>query len=311
MIENRPLTAIRGIAALAVVLFHLAENVPGAWPPVLAYGEFGVDVFFILSGYILTAVYADMTAPQIGRFWANRVARIFPLHLAVLAALAVGTLTLFRAGLTTRDPGFFDPHTLPYHASLTFVWFGLPVGWNGPAWSLSVEWAAYLLFPAWLFSLRRLKPGMASLLCLVLAAAALFHLTRDGVAVTGGGALARGLLEFALGSALRRAAFPAECVRVLTFAGERLLDWPPLVWLGRISYSIYLLHAPFLMVWIKVAPPIGMIATSLAFLAALLIASQLSYVIIEVPARQWLRSAFGRIGGVRPSRRVPSGRSSR
>ncbi len=55
-------------------------------PAALFYGQFGVDIFFILSGYILTAVYADMTAPEITRFWLNRVARIFPLHLAILAA---------------------------------------------------------------------------------------------------------------------------------------------------------------------------------------------------------------------------------
>ncbi len=168
MTENRPLTAIRGIAALAVVMFHLAGNMPGRWPAALFYGQFGVDVFFVLSGYILTAVYAGMTAPEVGRFWVNRVARIFPLHLVVLAALAVAALTLLRAGMTTRDPTFCAPAALPYHASLTFVWFGLPVGWNAPAWSLSVEWAAYLLFPAWLFSVRRLTPGLAGFLCAAL-----------------------------------------------------------------------------------------------------------------------------------------------
>lgn len=294
MNENRPLTAIRGIAALAVVMFHLAGNMPGPWPAAFAHGQFGVDVFFVLSGYILTAVYADMTAHEIGRFWLNRVARIFPLHLVVLAALAVGTLTLLRSGVATRDPGFFDPYTLPYHASLTFVWFGLPVGWNAPAWSLCVEWAAYLLFPAWLFSVRRLTPGLAGALCVLLAATAVFQLTSHGPAVTGGAAMARGLSEFALGTALRLAVFPAGCVRALTCAGDWLLDWPPLVWLGRISYSIYLLHAPLLMVWKKAAPSMGMAATSLAFLAVLLALSQLTYVLIEVPARQKLRSVFSR-----------------
>lgn len=294
MNENRPLTAIRGVAALAVVMFHLSGSIAGAWPACFADGQFGVDVFFVLSGYILTTVYADMTAPEIGRFWVNRIARIFPLHLAVLAALAVGALTLLRSGMTTRDPAFFDPSTLPFHASLTFVWFGLPVGWNAPAWSLSVEWSAYLLFPAWLFSVRRLAPGLAGLLCAVLAAGAALQLALHGAAVTGGAALARGLLEFAFGTALRLAVVPRGSAHILALAGGWLLDWPPLVWLGRISYSIYLLHAPLLMVWMKLAPTMGLVATSLAFLALLLVLSQLSFQLIEVPARQWLRSALSR-----------------
>lgn len=301
MTENRPLTAIRGVAALAVVMFHLAGNIPGPWPAVLFYGQFGVDIFFILSGYILAAVYADMTAPDIARFWVNRVARIFPLHLVILAALAAAALTLLRAGMATRDPAFFDPTTLPFHASLTFVWFALPVGWNAPAWSLSVEWAAYLLFPAWLFSVRRLAPGLAGLLCAALAAAALFHLAQNGPAVTGGAAMARGLLEFALGTALSLAVFPSRCVRAVTLVGDRLLNWSPLVWLGRISYSIYLLHAPLLMVWKKAAPAMGTAAASLGFLAVLLVLSQLTYMLIEVPARQGLRSAFSRLRPKRPA----------
>jgi peptidoglycan/LPS O-acetylase OafA/YrhL len=290
--ENRPLTAIRGVAALAVVMFHFSGKFPGPWPAAIGYGYFGVEVFFVLSGYILTAVYADMTTHEVGRFWLNRIARIFPLHLVVLAALAIGALTLLHAGMTTRDPAFFDPASLPYHASLTFVWFGLPMEWNAPAWSLSVEWAAYLLLPVWLFSVRRLTPLMAAGLCVVLAAASVFQMVHNGPAATGWPALARGLSEFGLGTALRLAVFPAGCMRALIFLGDWLLDWPPLVWLGRISYSIYLLHAPLLISAGKVLPHMGMTATILALLAVLLAMSQLTYVMIEVPARQWLRSGF-------------------
>ncbi len=120
------------------------------------------------------------------------------------------------------------------------------------------------------------------------AAAALFHLARNGPAVTGVAAMARGLFEFALGTALRLAVPPARCTHVLAIVGDWLLDWPPLVWLGRISYSIYLLHAPLLMVWKKAAPAMGMTATSVAFLAVLLALSKLTYRLIEVPARQGL-----------------------
>ena len=290
--ENRPLTAIRGVAAVAVVIFHLSVNVPGHWPACTAYGQFGVDVFFILSGYVLTLVYADLTPAGLLRFWSNRVGRIFPLHIAVLTTLVAGVLAMLHTGWTTRDPAFFDPATLPYHYSLTFVWFGFPLGWNSPTWSLCVELAAYILFPVWLFTVRRLPRAAVATLGLACVVGAASHLVLDGPASIGATAMTRGLLEFATGTLLRLATIHPIRLRFVETVGDVTLNYPPIVWLGRISYSIYLLHAPLLIVWLKIAPGLGPLLTAAAFLLVLLPLSQLTFLLIERPGQELVRTVF-------------------
>src|SRR5262249_39676380 len=93
--EIRALTGIRGFAAVWVVLFHLQwQGMYQAFPrleairPLVDRGYLGVDLFFILSGFILTWNYgealADWRPREHVRFEIVRLARIYPVHLATL-----------------------------------------------------------------------------------------------------------------------------------------------------------------------------------------------------------------------------------
>src|SRR5690348_10816730 len=87
------LTPLRGIAALWVVLFHFCWRFPAIHPDrytgAVYKGYLAVDLFFILSGFVITHVYKEsfalrVTAQRYRDFLKARVARIYPLHIAVL-----------------------------------------------------------------------------------------------------------------------------------------------------------------------------------------------------------------------------------
>jgi peptidoglycan/LPS O-acetylase OafA/YrhL len=208
----KPLTSLRFFAAFWVVLFHYWPHLAAdSTPAVVAKGYLGVELFFILSGFILCHVY--LPAVEAGRFrygdflWA-RLARIYPMHLATLIGIGlIGGLALM-AGLRI-DPNILSLSALPANLAMVHAWGLAPVvGWNHPSWSISAEWFAYLGFPAFAalaLSLRR-RPRLAVVLALLFMAAlypafesvAGFPLTR---ATTGWGAL-RIVPCFAYGCAL-------------------------------------------------------------------------------------------------------------
>lgn len=147
------LTGLRGIAAWLVVIYHirlsLADLVPAAIMPALAKGYLAVDLFFLLSGFVIWYNYADrlrlggMAAARL--FLWRRFARIWPLHAAVLMAYVAFAMVLL---LTGRDTANYPLAELPLHLLLVQNWgFTALLTWNHPAWSISTEFAAYLLFP--------------------------------------------------------------------------------------------------------------------------------------------------------------------
>lgn len=146
-----PLTGVRFFLALGVVLFHyqLQWTLPEEAAGLLNRARLGVDVFFILSGFILTHVYlqGDGTVDY-RRFLAARFARIYPAHLFILLVMLGLVLVspLFDVGL---EPGRFNPMDFASTVLLIQAWFPRETLalWNGPAWSLSAEWFAYLAFP--------------------------------------------------------------------------------------------------------------------------------------------------------------------
>ncbi len=156
-----PLTGVRFFLALGVVLFHyqLHWTLPDEAAGLLNRARLGVDVFFILSGFILTHVYLqrDQT-PNYRRFLAARFARIYPAHLSILLAMLglVLVAPLFGVAL---EPGRFNPADFAGTLLLVQAWFPREtlVLWNGPAWSLSAEWFAYLAFPAYAALALRLR----------------------------------------------------------------------------------------------------------------------------------------------------------
>lgn len=208
------LTGIRGIAAWLVVLYHIRLSLTGILPvPVIgafARGYLAVDLFFMLSGFVLWYNYAPHLRAggldEAGRFLWRRVARIWPLHLLILALFVAFALVLLATG---RDTAAYPFAELPLHVALMQNWgFTTQLAWNDPAWSISTETAAYLVFPALVLAVKweRLPTGalIAGGLVLAAALALLFH--RHGATGLGDDiprlGLWRCLAEFALGNLL-------------------------------------------------------------------------------------------------------------
>lgn len=167
MSELRALTSARGIAAWLVVLYHIRASIAGlphGVEAVFAKGYLAVDFFFLLSGFVIWLTWHDRLRGQgaagIARFLQKRVARIWPLHGVMLAFAVALALALWATGRS--DPAFPFAE-LPLHVLLVQNW-GVTdaLRWNDPAWSISCELAAYLLFPLLILTIdwRRL-PALA------------------------------------------------------------------------------------------------------------------------------------------------------
>jgi peptidoglycan/LPS O-acetylase OafA/YrhL len=181
---------LRGAAVLAVVVFHgMAYKVPAVdWGGPIAnaiygltaWGWLGVNLFFVISGFLITGVLDDTLRREnfYKRFYLRRALRILPAYIAVLLlAWATGFVTpnymvicmLFLANM----PGLFLRHGYLFY---------------GPFWSLAVEEQFYLLWPMIYRKLRRRGMLVASLallvVCPVLRALSFAHLLHTGDALS-------------------------------------------------------------------------------------------------------------------------------
>ena len=165
------LTGLRAVAAVWVVLFHYRDDVvalaPASRPllPLMSAGYLGVDVFFVLSGFVLAYNYADRLgrwAPrEAGAFVRNRVARVWPVHvvtlnLDLLVAWAVGALGVTAGGHRRTPEAYLQ------NLTMTHQWFTDRSSFNAPAWSISAEWAAYLACPLLLLALARVRRAVTA-----------------------------------------------------------------------------------------------------------------------------------------------------
>lgn len=164
------LTPLRGIAAILVVFFHynifLGQLVPeGNFTVPKLY--LMVDLFFILSGFIMYHVYGHIFREKIERrdFWnymRARFARLYPLHLTMLLFL-IGVYIIFRSKVDiTQTPevmqNILDLKAIPTSLLLIQAWgMHLEAPWNTASWSISVEWFLYLLFPLLILFMVRFK----------------------------------------------------------------------------------------------------------------------------------------------------------
>jgi peptidoglycan/LPS O-acetylase OafA/YrhL len=160
--EIKALTGLRIVAALWVVLFHFRPMLTDASPdfrenlaPVLNTGAQGVDLFFILSGFVLTWNYLD----RMGGDWSTRatvhflwlrLARVWPVYLLTMHLAALIVILSLHVGHVPL-PEVRDLTAISYVRQVLLVqlWFEPffdNTSWDGPAWSISAEWLAYLLF---------------------------------------------------------------------------------------------------------------------------------------------------------------------
>lgn len=208
--ELRALTSIRGIAAWFVVLFHIRLSLGGLPAPVsavLAKGYLAVDFFFLLSGFVLWMSWSERLrgGGSIPEFLRRRVARIWPLHLFMLG-VGVALALLLRA--TGRETPHFPLAELPIHIALLQNWGFTALAWNDPAWSISCEFAAYLLFPLLVLAIDWRRVPTPAILAAITALLLLLHaiFTLRGATALGQGisrlGMVRCLLEFACGTAV-------------------------------------------------------------------------------------------------------------
>lgn len=172
----KPLTALRFFAAFWVVMFHYWPNLAvGFTPAIAAKGYLGVEAFFTLSGFILCHVYLQGFGQgrfRYGDFLWNRLARVYPLHLATLLGVGLMAAVAGLAGVSVGH-NIVSWEALPANLLLVHAWGLAPVsGWNHASWSISAEWFAYLSFPVFAFTAWKLrkKPFLAVALALALIA---------------------------------------------------------------------------------------------------------------------------------------------
>lgn len=343
MAENlKPLTSLRFFAALWVVLFTWWPKLAiEGQPAIFQKGYLGVDLFFVLSGFILCHVYLRQAGERrfkYGSFLWNRLARVYPLHLATLLGLVALGLGAGVMGMSI-DPNVLSWKTLWAQLTLTHAWGFIDVaGWNHPSWSISAEWFAYLTFPifaacAWALHKR---PRVA----LGLALAALFGAFAGYRALTGeeltegtfvGGAirivpsfaygcalylvwqanlltnlkLAWGGLAVSLAAIVTASMVWAPDVVTIALFGPLVLSLaalsrsennplalPGFVYLGEISYSIYMLCIPWQLLSVNLTAKLLHFESELLplwawlpMVALLPVFAAASYQFIEKPAR--------------------------
>jgi peptidoglycan/LPS O-acetylase OafA/YrhL len=155
------LTGLRGVAAIWVFLFHL-ENAWTAELPLVRMGYIGVDVFFILSGFILGYVhlddFRDLSLPRAFQFIWLRLSRIYPVHFVTFMATVGFGLAIYFLGVPVEGNVRFNPEMIVPNLLLTQAWGWHQFSFNTAAWSISVEFLMYLFFPILAFSACRVSP---------------------------------------------------------------------------------------------------------------------------------------------------------
>lgn len=293
------LDGLRAVSILAVIFCHACYNksFPFWVPPTLVppLGQVGVDVFFTVSGFLITLllIREREASGAIGlrAFYRRRVLRIVPAYLAYMLFVLAGTRWL---GTVMRAKDWLL--ALTYTSNLAGGDVSVIVEHS---WSLSIEEHFYLFWPVLVVALGFRRAGWvaAGLLVLqpilrvsllksgfpleayaratplridtILAGCLLAlmlrndrlrrHLAADNADrwfLAGTGLLAASILIFRVNTPLATAAFEltlrslAIGILVIGCVGggrwsSRLLEWSPVVWLGTLSYSLYLWQQPF------------------------------------------------------------------
>lgn len=172
-----PLDGLRGVAVLAVLAYHTA-NVPAA-------GRIGVDLFFVLSGYLITDIiaraYERAGSAFFGRFYLRRLIRLYPA--LILACALYGAICLGFPGLDADPVPSIAAALLMASNYTQAASFGFPAA-MGHTWTLACEWQFYLVWPLVYVGVRRLGGGTRSLLAVLALAVVAVWLSRAASANT-------------------------------------------------------------------------------------------------------------------------------
>jgi len=280
--EIRSHTGLRGVAALLVVGYHQQFGADYKLPfetGLFSRSYLMVDLFFILSGFVLSYVYnAERPLADTRAFFRARFARIYPLHVLALitfTAVVVGKSTLALLRGHTGEP-FGSAWDWLSQLLLLNAWIPAANEWNKPSWSISAEAFAYLVFPL-ILAIHVAAPRITQML--LLGVAVLFYcLVGSSLDISVGLAPLRCIAGFGVGMLLfyhRDLRIPARSALQVTavlwilfvlFRGladplivpgfatlifltwtdqglvARILSARPFHWLGNISYSVYLMH---------------------------------------------------------------------
>ena len=333
---------LRAIAVLAVI-FHHAEF------PWARGGYIGVDVFFVISGFLITGIllreHRDGTF-SLARFYERRARRILPALVVVIGVtLLACSLVMFAAD--RRIVARTAVSVLAFFANFLF-WGGVDFGQFATlnyfqrriheqpfahTWSLGVEEQYYLLFPLALMAILRLRETMARRILIGAtlasfaacawitarqqstafyllhtrfwelligglvawhgAAAALPQLRREVIAIAGLVLILAPIYVFNEHSPFPgvHAAAPVIGTALVIRHGtgtatSAMLAWPPLVFIGLISYSAYLWHQPLFALarYLELSRPLGLAAT-VALIALTLVMAAATWWWIETPFR--------------------------
>jgi len=174
------LDGVRGLAILMVLLFHFVaqttatNRLEAAVNGVLSYGLLGVDLFFVLSGFLITGIlYDSATSPgYFGSFYMRRVLRIFPLYYGVLAVVFF-VLPLFPALRGSEIAALRERQAWAWLYGIN-VYLAIQGGWVlsyiEHFWSLAVEEHFYMVWPLLVWLLAR-RPRALMGVALAMAAA--------------------------------------------------------------------------------------------------------------------------------------------
>jgi len=291
------LTSLRGIAALWVVLYHikiyLIDFIPLSAVQFISKGYLAVDFFFVLSGFIIAMSYQNkinlLDSATITVFFKKRIARIYPLHCFMLLLYMVIPIAYYFYDKSLPSQSLYSIENFILSLFLINNWgFNSGLSWNIPSWSISTEFAAYLLFPT-LTLLFKYKSRFIYVLYILVSVSILQYVFfMENTASIGGSisqlSLLRCIIEFFIGMCvwniykltpgfskikslllffistliyigifsgyLQEVFFiPLALVLLLfslvTFNDKVRLNFlfnPVLIYLGEISYSIYLSH---------------------------------------------------------------------
>jgi peptidoglycan/LPS O-acetylase OafA/YrhL len=319
------LDALRGIAAFAVVMFHYLTyydrvyHHPGGAPFQFAVGKYGVQLFFMISGFVIFMTLSKTRKSM--DFIVSRFSRLYP---AYWAAIALTTITLFFWPLP--DQSALGPWALLANMTMLEAWANVPYV-DGVYWTLTVE----LLFYVFMFTLFRtghlrhvLWFGCAWLmLCAVNAALVHIQGAFPGEWVRKtlfgyGNFFVAGIIFYKIKNG--QSLWTHHLILAACLATGWLADgdagWPatvffamfylfaygklgfvavqPFVFLGTISYPLYLLHAVIGNVVLSrcysfhLSVPLALLT---AFTVALGLASAVTYT-VERPAMAWIRNWY-------------------